>query len=341
MTRTHVILDGLQDPALAQALSAAWARAGLSNSVDPAGQCAELRHDHMTQSEIDRSAAIARAFGIELRDRAGQAFVADNDLALLREQTAKEYRARLAQALVYLLPAVVLHYVGPYLAEGGGREPSAMLYPWLFEALLVGWACFVGAWPILWQGVAAARHLRATGDLLASVIILLSYLPSVWGTLSLLWQDHAWFGTAGPMCHATAYTVLIALTQRYALHRHTDGLAGRGAMLLRGHARLVGTWLLVMALLFIGVSMTTSIATGWFVSLTFGMLLPPLVSLGAVNRITPGWSSVLPIFAFAVVFVMGKVGQVDITQVRVEVAAGFGLLMTGVMVWGWRGWRTS
>ena len=51
------------------------------------------------EADVDRAAAIARRFGIEVRDRVGTTFKADNDLAALHGHMAYEYKSRLATRL--------------------------------------------------------------------------------------------------------------------------------------------------------------------------------------------------------------------------------------------------
>lgn len=318
--------------------------------MDVAGQCAWLApleepaagsdgRAALTESDLDRAAAIGRGFGLAVRDRAGQSFRADNDLGALRRQMVYEYKSRLATVLVYGLPALAVHYLGPVLAGGvdgadGSGGTRAMLYPWLFEMLLVGWVCVAGGWPILWQGAVSLAHLRATGDLLTLLIVVWAYVPSVVGVLSIPLTGRAWFGSpadgGGPMFHAAVYALGLAVLGRWLAHRAADRLSGRADLMLSGYGRLVVLWVLV--------SVMVGVVVGWGAGLAFAVLLPAVMSLGAVNTWSPGWSAVLPVCAFAVVFVLGpKALSMPLEGVRVETAAGFGLLMTGVFVAGWRG----
>lgn len=350
---TFVILDGLQDPMHARDLSARWARAGLLNEVDIAGQSAAIRLDatdkpSITEEDVQRAAAIARAYGVEPRDRAGETFKPDNDLALLRDQMRREYRARFSQALVFGLPALAVHYLEPILASGGGHNAGSLAFPWLLQLVLVGWAIWVAALPIIWQGIWSLIHLRPTADLLTTAIVLLAYIPSAFGVASLLFINEPWFGVAvrhmgadvaavplaGPAFHLAIMAVMLATCQRWLMHANIAALAGRAQYMMKRCATLIAIWLLaVIVLLFL---------QGWHAALCFGLLLPPLLSSGAINRISPGWSMALPVLAFAPVFVLGPRALPMATQahlMRFEIAAGFAWLMVAVMVVGWRGMR--
>jgi len=329
--RTHIILDGLQDPVLGQRLSVEWMAAGFANAVDISGQAAWLSMDGrpLTEEQMEGASAIARRFGLEVRDRAGAAYHAENSLETLRAQAAREWRMRSAQAVMFGLPALVLHYMAPVLA-GARRDARGMFYPWVFELLLVGWATLAGAWPILWQGALSLRWLRGTADLLTSVVMLAAFVPSVVDTLMLPITGHAWFGERGPMFHAAALTVLVASLARWAVHAHAARLAGRATLMIPHFGRLIALWLVAM-----GISAGLA---GWGPALALGLIMPPALSVGAVNRWSPGVSMALPVVAFALLLTLGpRPLGMHIAGVEVETAAGFALLMTGVFVLGWRG----
>jgi hypothetical protein len=335
MVRTHVILDGLQDPDLGRKLSAAWAKAGFVNVVDVTGQCAWLEPDaasglsELNEAHVDGAAAIARGFGLELRDRVGSAFRADNDLAALHQRMAYEYKSRFATALVFGLPAIALHYAAPVLA-GGGQDPRAMVYPWLFETILVGWACLAAGWPILWQGALSAIYLRTTADLLTTLIVLGAFIPSLLGLFSMGFRETPLvFHGRGPLYHAAMLTVVIAVLQRWLAHRAAARISGRVTLVPMKFDRAVGLW--------IAASVIVAYVLGWRWGIAVAMVFPPMVGLGAVNRWSPGWSLLLPVIGFAWLMLAGRrVLHLDIAPVSVEVSAGFGLLMSLVMAAGWR-----
>lgn len=356
--KTHVILDGLQDPLHAQQLSRLWANAGFENAVDVSGQVGWVRRKEedvsdkgaapqaagriITEAEVNRAAGMARAFGVELRDRAGKTFVAANDLDSLRGQMVYEYRTRLAQAVMFGLPAIVIHYLAPVLASGGGRSAAAMAYPWLFEMALVGWALWVGGLPILWQGFTSLIHLRATFDLWVTLTVLLAFIPSVFGVVSLLWTSEPWFGaqaqtvgekSGGPLFHAAMAVMLIAIAQRWLMHRSAARLAGKAQLMMRGCGRLVSVWMVATAVVLI--------AYGWRDAAAMAIVLPPMLGLGAVNRWSPGWSIALPVIAFAPLPVFGPDALPMLrsaAHLRIEIAACFGVMMTVVFAVGWSRW---
>lgn len=339
MTRTHVILDGLQDPQHGQELSKEWARTGFENSVDVSGQCAWLTAGYLrkevpelTEADVDRAATVARAFALEVRDRAGSTFVAQNDLQALRDRMAYEYKSRFATALVFVLPALALHYLAPVLAPGAGSSPRDMMYPWLFEAILVGWACIAAGWPILWQGGLALVHLRMTADLFTSLILAGLWLPSAGGVVVLILGWPPWFGVAGPGFYACGYTLIVAVFGRWMAHKYADRIAGRVDLMIRGYR----AWLVVWMLLSIGVIMKD-----WRLGVATAMLLPPLTSLGGVNRLAPGSSAALPVLAFTVVFLLGpRALNLSLEGVQVEIAFLFSFLMTLVHARGWARFKT-
>lgn len=373
---THVVLDGLQEPSHGRGLSAHWAMAGFENAVDVAGQAGWLRvvdanaeaaggadeeasntgraadapavTRAVTEEDMVHAAGIARAFGIELRDRAGVAFRCDNELPALREQITREYRARFAQSLVFGLPALVVHYLGPMLASGGGQSAASMAMPWLLEGALVGWAIWVAALPIIWQGGCAAIHFRATADLFTAALIALAYLPSLAGTASLLFTSSPWFGLpgagdggagdalergamAGPAFHIAIMATMVASFQRWQLHRSAHRLSGRADLLLPRFGVLILAWLAAM--------LVTMALVGWQVGLCLGLLLPPMLSAGGVNRWSPGWSIALPVLAFAPLFLFGPKAITfapHAAAMRFEIAAGFAWMMSLTLALGWR-----
>lgn len=338
MVRTHVIVDGLADPLLAQQLSAAWARAGFDNAVDISAQAAwlapggEHHADELAEADVDRAARIARAFGIELRDRVGKTFKAGNDPAALRAQMAKEYKARTAVTVMFGLPAVVLHYIAPALV-GGVPDARGMLQPWLIEMLLVGWLCIAAAWPVLWQGALALRNLRATPDLLASVVIVGAFLPCATGVVLIPFRGDVWFGTpqtgGGPAFHAVAMMIALVSFSRWMTHRYAQRLTGRADWMLGHLGRFIFAWLVFAGAL--------ALAGGWMTGLMIAMLMPAALSHGGINRLSPGWSIALPVVAFAVFVLMAPGAlSLELRGAEVQIAAGFHLLMTCVFVFGWR-----
>ena len=337
VTRTHVILDGLQDPAIARRLSAAWYDDGFVNAIDAAGQCAWLEpskasgKDALDAEDMERAAGLARQFGLEPRERVGSEFQPANDLAQLREKIVHEYKSRFATALVYGLPALALHYLAPVLAGSG--DTRSMVYPWLFEMILAGWVCVSAGWPIIWQGAAALLHLRLTGDALVTLVIIASWLPSALGLASMAVTHEPWLapGAREPLFHATVMCVTLASLQRWLAHAAAGRLSGRGALLLPRFSRMVS-----LALLAAAVALTVR---SWNWGVAVMLLTPPMLALGGASRLTPGWSAALPVIGFGVFLWFAPSAWGMQTHGReVEIAAGFQLLMVLVMNSAWRSW---
>lgn len=356
MTRTYLILDGLQQPELGQALSRAWAKAGFDNAVDVGGQSAWVsagtdtatprRSDEgeeslsdaadgdfiaaeaLTEVQIDHAAAIARVFGLEVRDRAGESFIAANDLSKLRGRIIYEYKSRFATAIMFGLPALALHWFGEFLA-GGAQSPRDMLYPWLIEMLLVGWVCIAAGWPILWQGALSLRGLRMTNDLLTSFIIFAAFVPSALFSIGVIIGVDPPFALRGPTFHAALLTVTLVVWQRFLLHRAADKLAGKAMLMLPGFNRIIGVWMIAFICI--------TVFVGWRAGLAFAMLLPAVASSASINPWTPGWPSLMPTFAFALMMLLDPgTDAFSLEGIRIEVAAGFGVIQGFSAMWGWR-----
>jgi hypothetical protein len=349
MRKSAVVLDGLQDPTLARRLSAAWHAAGVANVLDPAGQAAWLwpagvdaadasEPSGLDEDAMDRAACIARRFGLEMRDRVGARFDPDVELPTLRARIAWEYKSRLATAVVFGLPALALHYLGPVLAGGAGRDATGagggMALPWLIEGLLAGWVCMAAGWPVLWQGALSLRHGRLTADLLTAMLVGGCFIASAVGVLGMAAGVRPWFvdahGQGAPLFDVTVWAVLAACAQRWALHAHGQRLAGRGNLMLTGHRWLIGAWAVAAVLMAAGGDVRA--AAAWVLA------LPVVMSSGAVNRFSPGWLSLpaVAVFAWLVSGVSVPLPPAA-AAVRVEAAAMFSLAMTGVFAWCWRG----
>lgn len=314
-------------------LSARWAAAGFGNQLDVSGQCASLwpmgddaAAEALTEAEVDRAAAIARAYGLELRDRVGGTFRADNSLCELRGRMVYEYKSRLATAVVFVLPALGLHYFGGRLA-GGTADAAAMILPWLFEALLIGWACMAAAWPILWQGGLAVVHLRVTGDVLTAAVIVGAFVPSLVMIVGAI-LGHSFDAT--PCFHAAGYATLIAVTGRWLLHRAAGNIAGRADLLMPRFSRLAGPWLLIAAAMAVMVELEAALA--------LAILMPPLIGFAGINRSAPAMSYPISVVSFALLIFIGAPAlNLNIDGWRIEIAAWFSMLFGLAMAWGWRG----
>jgi cation transport ATPase len=87
-------------------------------------------------------------------------------------QRRLEYKYRTAQAIVFGLPVLALHIVGPRL---GG--PDAPRWTGLLQAILTGWIIYVGAAGMLLEGmITAARSSLA--DMLVAFVAIAVYIYS-------------------------------------------------------------------------------------------------------------------------------------------------------------------
>src|SRR5690606_13895450 len=105
---------------------------GLVARCDPAAQTLEIETEGPVDEALsDEVARLVRHHGYEPRDRVSSSFIASVTSEQLRARLAFEWTSRFATALVFLLPAIALHYLTPALATGG------RLIPHLIEAALV------------------------------------------------------------------------------------------------------------------------------------------------------------------------------------------------------------
>ena len=336
-TRTYVILDGLQEPQWGQALSRRWMDAGLPNSVDVAGQFAwitpstQSKHQSLDEENATRAANIAQLFGLEIRDRIGKVFCADNNLNALQDHLCYEYKSRFATALVFGLPAIVLHYWGPFLAGGTGDWRS-MIFPWMIEFLLVGWLGLAAGWPILWQGMLSLIHLRVTADLFTMTIFATGFLHSCFTAFAAPWISSPSFGQppdSNPMFIVPNLAIMIAVLQRWLVYQSIRNLRGNTMRMIPKFSMLIIAWLIACIII--------TLTSGLQIGLAVGLLLPPMIGLGGVNHWSPGVTLLLPVIAYTIFFLLAPTSlHLDIEAVRAEIAILFALLMTCVLALGWR-----
>lgn len=325
----------MQDPLLGQDLSARWADAGLLNRIDVAGQSAELWRaddESINEENIQLAAGIARAYGVEIRDRIGINFQPDNDLDELQKRIAGEYRQCFAQAIMFGLPALVVHYLAPILSGGPTDDGSyKMIYPWLIEMVLVGWLLRVSAWSILWQAAMSLIHVRATGDLFTGFVIIATFVASAIGVIMSPFIDNSFVALDGTLFHVAVVTTIIVTAQRCAAHGLARQLGGHSQMMLRNYGRLIRIWLIACLLAWL--------LKDYRWALGFALLLPPMMSFGAIAP-RGGASAILPIFGFAVFLLIAEKPalkfDVDVNAVVIEIAFAFSVMMTLVFIAGWK-----
>jgi cation transport ATPase len=101
-------------------------------------------------------------------------------LARPAHQRRIEYKYRFAQAVIFGIPVVALQYFGRAL--GGAESPR---WSGILQALLAGWAVYVGAAGMLFEGLLTIRQ-GIGGDLIIAVLSLGVYLYSLISVLAIL-----------------------------------------------------------------------------------------------------------------------------------------------------------
>jgi len=113
-----------------------------------------------------------------------RASVDDIDRLLDRplSERLREHRYRCAQAVVFGAPVIALEWIGPAL---GGRE--SVRWIGFFQALLAGWAVYVGAAGMLSEGIVRWwRRGKFSGDLVAASVVVGLYGVSLLSLVYLL-----------------------------------------------------------------------------------------------------------------------------------------------------------
>ncbi|MFG0329285.1 MAG: hypothetical protein ACF8PN_05235 [Phycisphaerales bacterium] len=300
------LLDGLGDPAVAGAITAAVSAkaGGLRARSDPAALTLEVESpDRFTEDLADEVIHEARAFGLEPRDRVGSSFVATLAPDQLRDRVRHEWASRFATGLVFLLPALGLHYLTPFLAMGTTAIPRTI------EAALVGWTIIAACWPVIYQALLATAALRMTPDLFAGALIVGSFIA---GLVML-----ALGTTTPPIFHATAYAILAASFARFVVWRTIDRRAG--------HAHRMTPSAVPLALLFvIGVAGLIVDPLGGVAAL---LAIPTLIASLSINRLSglAGPYAILPLFGFvAALLILPRFANLP-TEGRIEAAFALNL----------------
>ena len=270
------LMDGLGDPAQAQALSGAVFRElALPARADPAGMWLEVESPGpMTEAIADQVALLAHRQGLDLRDRIGSDFSPRVTESELVKRLSFEWTSRLATALVFLVPALFLHYLTPRLATGG------LLIPRFLEAVLVGWSLIAATWPVLYQAALALASLRMTPDLYAAALMLIAFAHGLFAWI-LSAQSASFF--------VTAYAILALALQRMLLWRTEPRRAGHAHLMLPT-SRLLGFILLL------GCALMPFDIAGAF---AFLLAAPAMMGALSVNRLLPGFLTPFPILMFA------------------------------------------
>jgi cation transport ATPase len=119
------------------------------------------------------------------------------------EQRIKEHKYRCAQAIVFGLPVLGLQWFGRGL---GGSPQESQRWVSLLQALLAGWATYVGAAGMLAEGVILRR---VTADLWVAVIATFCYVFSLISVLGIFMKGQPLYG---PLLFHVAVLVLAGWT---------------------------------------------------------------------------------------------------------------------------------
>ncbi len=302
-----MVLDGLQDPALAGAISARLSGAGIDNRLDLTAQRLHVE----AEDDDPRIAGILAAFGLTVRT----------------EGPAVWRRSLGRAAAVLLLLALLAGAIELAIA----MNAASAAWRWLHAALLLPSLYYAD--PIICQALAAMRALRSSGDLLSGAIVFIAALLAV-GDLA------GWAAAKGGMAALLLAIGALALgmIQRWLSHCMADRLSGRADSVIAGWHRLVGGWLAASFLL--------GLLAGWPWLMALLLVLPPMLSLGAVNPWSPRWQMALAPMAFALVLA-GPTGALSTPGLAPwpqplppilpgVVGLGFQAIMMVVMAVGWR-----
>lgn len=303
--RFTFMLDGLGDPSVARELTRA-VHQELDHVArsDPAGLWLEVQSRKPIDEQVsDQVAALARRFALEPRDRVGSTFVPSLSAEHLRQRLAYEWTSRWATGLVFLLPALALHYLTPMLAQGG------RLIPGMIEAALVIWSLIAACWPIAWQGSLALRERRITPDLFNLAGLTLTLFAGL--VQVILAREN--------VLHITAYFILAATTQRMIISRR----AGR----LDGNAHLMppSRWILLVVLLGGLILAPFDLEGGAAVLLA----MPAMISLLSINRLVHPFGAMIPALLMCGLLALAPTVLPDhLLAGRIESAFAFNILLT-------------
>jgi len=303
--RFTFMLDGLGDPGAARDLTRdLHAQLGLVARADPAGMWLEIESESpIDEAMSDRVAEVARRFALEPRDRISSSFVSSVTAEQLRDRLGYEWTSRWATGLVFLLPALALHYLTPMLAQGG------RLIPGMLEAALVIWSLIAASWPIAWQGLLAAQHRRFTPDLFTLTALLVSLLVGL--VQVVMASENA--------LHITAYLIIAVTTQRMIIWRRARRLQGC-AHLMPPSAPLLAVVLAA------GLGVACFDFAG---GLSMLLAMPAMIGLLSINRLVHPYGAMIPAVLMSVLLGAAPLVLPDeYLAGRVEAAFAFNMLFT-------------
>jgi cation transport ATPase len=97
-------------------------------------------------------------------------------------ERCREFRYRVAQSLIFGLPVLGLQYLGPQLSP---RPDEAARWVPLLQAILTCWICYIGALPMLVEGLLLVRE-KLRVDLIVAALAIGACLYSLFLLLGVL-----------------------------------------------------------------------------------------------------------------------------------------------------------
>lgn len=271
------ILDGLGAPAFAGKITRHIKdELGLFSRCDPAGMWLEIEtQDPVTENIANAVCNVVSKFGLLPRDRVGTSFVPSVNIKQLQKRILFEWKGRWATALVFLLPALILHYATPLLSLGSRYIPHSL------EALLVGWSIIAALWPVMYQGVLSLRYKIISPDLLGMLIIVILFIIGIIQTV---------MGANETLFHAVSYAVISISFQRMIIWRKVENLNGQ-------YHRMISSQYFLLFIYFLAV---TALIFDYRSSISILLATPLMLSYLAINKLSTPLGTFIPILLFTI-----------------------------------------
>jgi cation transport ATPase len=107
----------------------------------------------------------------------------------------REHKYRFAQCVVFGIPVIALHFLGPKL---GGAD--AARWTGLLQSLLTGWIVYLGAIPLLAEGFLLIMHRQFKIDVLIGHCAVVLYIIGVAGWIMTVRGRTAFYPSAFSFC---------------------------------------------------------------------------------------------------------------------------------------------
>lgn len=150
----------------------------------PVSSKATTRAEEPAAASIDRISEFRRLLNRPLAER------------------VREYRYRCAQCVIFGLPVLALQWFGPRLSSG--PEEAARWVP-ILQAVLAGWICYVGALPMVVEGMIGSGWM-VRSNLVVSAATIIAYLYSGGSLVLGLIHGHPGYRT---LFHVVVITLVV------------------------------------------------------------------------------------------------------------------------------------